>query len=185
MKQLAVLMWAGCFLFVMLTGLGCRTNDEGVIAGTAEIVAGDLGTAVPANCPVTQPQEPQFVPPEPYAAIAAEGSFWYGTEALWTDVRRDGMWYGLPQSEGGYGNKLAWWHGGYSIEAEPVPEITLSARQLDGEAVVEPYIDGTNAFHPDYGEFMMTGIELPTLGCWEISAAYKGERLSFVVWIAP
>jgi len=68
---------------------------------------------------------------------------------------------------------------------EQQPEITLSARQLDGEAVVEPFVYGTNAYHPDYGQFMMTGIELPALGCWEITAEYRDATLSFVVWVAP
>jgi len=28
---------------------------------------------------------------------------------------------------------------------------------------------------------MVTGINIPTLGCWEITAHYQGEELTFVV----
>lgn len=142
-------------------------------------------TARPDSCLITQRPEPRFIPPEPYPEQAPEGGFWYGSNELWLDLRIDGIWYGLPKSDAGYGNKIALWHEGYSQTEEPQPEITLSARQLDGEAVVEPQVYGTNAYHPDYGQFMMTGIELPNLGCWEITAEYKEATLSFVVWVAP
>ena len=142
-------------------------------------------TARPDSCPITQQQEPRFIPPEPYPEWAPAGGFWYGSNELWLDLRIDGTWYGLPKSDTGYGNKIALWHEGYSQAEEPQPEITLSARQLDGEAVVEPQVYGTNAYHPDYGQFMMTGIELPTLGCWEITAVYQKASLSFVVWVTP
>jgi hypothetical protein len=36
----------------------------------------------------------------------------------------------------------------------------------------------------DTGEAMLTGVEFPTLGCWEVSAEYKKSELTFVVWIA-
>jgi hypothetical protein len=28
---------------------------------------------------------------------------------------------------------------------------------------------------------MLTGIDIPTVGCWEITGDYKGDKLSFVV----
>lgn len=137
------------------------------------------------GCPITQVPETPLVPPDPYPAAAPDGGFWYGTNALWTDLREDGIWYGLPKSEAGYGNKIALWHAGYSQAEEPQPAITLSARQLDGEAVVAPVVYGTNAYHPDYGQFMMTGVDLPALGCWEITAEYQETALTFVVWVVP
>jgi len=30
---------------------------------------------------------------------------------------------------------------------------------------------------------MLTGIDTPTVGCWKITGDYKGEKLSFVVWV--
>jgi hypothetical protein len=31
---------------------------------------------------------------------------------------------------------------------------------------------------------MVVGINLPTLGCWEITGHYEGDELTFVVWVA-
>jgi hypothetical protein len=30
---------------------------------------------------------------------------------------------------------------------------------------------------------MLTGVIVPTPGCWEITGAYKGQQLNFVVWV--
>jgi hypothetical protein len=32
--------------------------------------------------------------------------------------------------------------------------------------------------------FIVTGINFPTLGCWEITARYENDELTFVLWIA-
>jgi hypothetical protein len=178
MKRL--LFWALIFLMMGMTACTGGGSETAVAQTnpTPEITDAE-------SCPVTQPQSPQFVPPAPYPEIDPSGGFWYGTAKLWTDLQPDGLWYGLPKSNAGYSNKLALWREGYSQTEEPQPEITLSAHQLAGEATVKPFVHGTNAYHPDYGQFMMTGIELPALGCWEITAEYRDASLSFVVWVAP
>lgn len=183
------------FIFFTLSLAACTGGkSETAVAQTDETVATVIPTAYPTpypemprpdSCPTTQRPEPHFIPPEPYAEWAPGGGFWYGTNELWIDLHSDGTWHGLPKSDAGYVNKIALWSESYSQTMEQQPEITLSARQLDGEAVVEPHVHGTNAYHPDYGHFMMTGIELPALGCWEITAEYRDGSLSFVVWVAP
>jgi hypothetical protein len=30
---------------------------------------------------------------------------------------------------------------------------------------------------------MLTGVYTPTPGCWEITGDYKGQKLSYVVWV--
>jgi hypothetical protein len=30
---------------------------------------------------------------------------------------------------------------------------------------------------------MLTGVYMPTPGCWEITGEYKGQKLRFVVWL--
>ena len=141
--------------------------------------------ARPDSCPITQPQTPRFVPLKPYTAWGPNGDFWYGSNELWTLLRPDGIWRNLPKSEAGYGNKVFWWREGYVWTEEPEPELAISARQLDGDAVVEKSVRATNGYHPDYGSFMLTGIELPALGCWEITGEYDDNTLSFVVWVMP
>ena len=182
------------FIFFVLGLGGCTGGGSETAVSEANPTPATMPTAAPTdtpemtgaeNCPTTQPPESPFVPPEPYPETAPSGGFWYGTNELWTDLRTGGIWYGLPKTDTGYGNKIALWHEGYSQTEEPQPEITLSAQRLDGEAAVEPIVYGTNAYHPDYGQFMMTGITLPALGCWEISAEYKEATLSFIVWVAP
>jgi hypothetical protein len=31
--------------------------------------------------------------------------------------------------------------------------------------------------------FIVTGIDIPTLGCWQITGRFKDAELSFVVWV--
>ncbi len=182
-------------IFFALIMTACTDGgSETAVAQTDKTVATAAPTAYPTpypempksdSCPTTQRPEPRFIPPEPYPEWPPGGGFWYGSNELWIDLRANGTWHGLPKSDAGYVNKIALWSESYGQTMELQPEITLSARQLDGDAVVEPHVHGTNAYHPDYGHFMMTGIELPTLGCWEITVEYRGTSLSFVVWVAP
>jgi hypothetical protein len=32
---------------------------------------------------------------------------------------------------------------------------------------------------------IMTGIFIPTVGCWQITGDYKGDKLTFVIWVEP
>jgi len=31
----------------------------------------------------------------------------------------------------------------------------------------------------------LTGVYVPTPGCWKITGDYQGDKLSFVVWVEP
>jgi hypothetical protein len=35
----------------------------------------------------------------------------------------------------------------------------------------------------DWKSFMVVGVNLPTLGCWEIKGRYENAELTFVVWV--
>jgi len=140
---------------------------------------------VPQSCPITQPPKPRFVPPEPHPEWGPNGDFWYGSDDLWTLLRPDGTWRRLPHSEEGYVQKTVWWREGYNWQEEQQPALTITARKLDGEASLVEVDHATNGFHPDFGSFMLSGIALPELGCWEITGEYEGHQLSFVVWVAP
>jgi hypothetical protein len=139
----------------------------------------------PASCPVTQPPDPTFIPPEPYAAVAPYGEFWYGTNELWTMLNPDGVWLGLPQDRHGYGQKVLWWREGYDMTKENQPQITVTGRRLDADTPPFEQTGGTNGYNGDVGQFMLTGVAVPTAGCWEITGHYREETLSFVVWVAP
>jgi hypothetical protein len=137
----------------------------------------------PDTCPVTTPPDPPFIPPPPYPHPPAD-RFWYGTEALWTMRDAAGKW-GYSRTDAGYGNKVFWWRQGYDWRAEPYPRLTVTGRRLDAPA--PPFVTSraTNGQHPDLKSFMLVGVDLPTLGCWEITGHYEGHELSFVVWVAP
>jgi hypothetical protein len=139
----------------------------------------------PDSCPITQPQDPAFIPPEPYAAQAPYSEFWYGSNGLWTMLQPDGRWYDLPHDEDGFTQKVFWWREGYDMTKEPQPRITVSGRRLDVDAPTFEHTQGTNGYHADMGQFMLAGVEIPTAGCWEITGRYGQAELSFVVWVAP
>lgn len=137
-------------------------------------------------CPVTQPPARPFVPPSAYPAQAPYGDFWYGTEKLWTALRPDGEWQALPHGEGGYSQKVFWWRTGYVGSAEPQPDLQVSGKRLDGDAPLLLASSATNAYHSDFGGWaMLTGVDVPTLGCWELTGKYGDATLSFVVRVAP
>ncbi len=73
----------------------------------------------------------------------------------------------------------------YSLPDEPQPALVVTGRRLDAEAPALRFYGATNAMADDIGEAMLTGVEFPTLGCWEVQGQYKKTSLTFVVWIAP
>jgi cytochrome c2 len=140
-----------------------------------------------ATCPVTKPQNPLFAPPTPYAAKAPfANEFWYGTENLWVMLRTDGTWRALPHHAEGYTQKIFWWRKGYDWQAEPQPKLTVTGKRLDANAPPLVASRATNAYNAaDIGSAMLVGVDVPTLGCWEITGEYGGHKLSFVVQVTP
>lgn len=134
------------------------------------------------GCSVTRP-DPVFVAPSPYpaAAPALYESEWFGSEALWTMLDRDGeMW-----SAGAIhvGVKTFWWSLDWSgTRDEPEPAITVVGTRLDGQGSFSSG-PGTNAAREDFGEAMLVGVQIPTAGCWQITANYREATLSYVVLV--
>jgi hypothetical protein len=139
----------------------------------------------PASCPITVPQDPTFVPPAPYDLMGFEGEFWFGSNALWTAVRQNGVWEALPHNPEGYTQKVFWWRDGYVWNEEPEPELTVTGERLDVPAPALNASKATNASASDIGSAMLVGVDMPTLGCWKITGKYGRAELSFVVWVAP
>ncbi len=135
--------------------------------------------AIGAGCPVTRPPDPPFVPSQgPARPPDYERAYWYGTDALWTMPTFDGTWT-LASEDGWYGQKTFWWSEDF---AETVPAITVTGRRLDGSAGRIHTDSPTNA-SSDFGTAMLVGIDLPTPGCWELTATYRGRSLSYVVYV--
>jgi hypothetical protein len=139
----------------------------------------------PPSCPVTTQQAPAFVPPSPYDSLGFEDAFWYGSSSLWIAMDQDGTWSGLPYNQNGYSQKVFWWREGYVWNEEPEPELIVTGERLDASAPPLLGSRGTNAYASDIGSAMLTGVGLPTLGCWKITGKYGDAELSFIVWAAP
>ncbi len=153
-----------------------------VISPAHETQPGETRTA-PANCPVTLPPEPPFVPPPPHAPIAPwQGHFWYGGEHLWAMPASDGLWHGLATPEG-VGNKVFWWSIHWDWRKDLRPALSVTARALDRAAPVVRVYPATNAHNlNDIQHAMLVGVTIPTQGCWQLTGECKGHTLSYVVW---
>ena len=140
----------------------------------------------PIDCPVTTPKNVSFQAPEPFSPTAPwEGIFWYGTEGLWTALHTDGVWAKLPKTSDGYTQKIMWWSNFYVLKDELEPALVVTGQRLDAKSAPLRFYGATNAMAEDIGEAMLTGVEFPTSGCWEVRGEYKKSSLIFVVWIAP
>lgn len=167
-------------------------NDRGMTdkpepATPMQTAASKAEAAVPpSDCPVTKLGGMTFEAPQPYSSEAPwKGFFWHGSRDLWTALRTDGVWAGLPDNPEGFTQKIFWWSDKFVLKDENEPALVVSGRRLDAEAPPLKFYGATNAFAGDIGEAMLTGVDFPTLGCWEVTGRYKGAELTFMVWITP
>ena len=135
-------------------------------------------------CRTTEPPNPPFVPPAPYPPNAPEGRFWYGTDALWTMLSVNARWTDNLNGKGSV-TKLVFWRRGFDWRTEREPALTITARRLDGDAPPVSFSHANAVFVTGDTPAMMSGIRIPTAGCWELTARYAGHTLSFVVEAVP
>ena len=140
---------------------------------------------VATGCSVTRP-DPAFVPPSPYPEVAPPlyESEWFGSAALWTMLHRDGeVWNYFPRGPDHLAVKSFWWSSAWAgARDDPTPELTVVGTRLDGPGTFTSE-QVTNAQREDFGEAMLVGVEIPSPGCWEITATYGDAVLSYVVWV--
>ena len=142
----------------------------------------------PASCPITQAPEIPFVAPAPYPAAPPEryvGQFWYGTPELWTMLGTDPVWRDLPHNKRGYSQKVFWWSKDFDVSDDPYPAFTLIIERLDVASTPMVVAEEATNASADFGTAMLTGIEIPTPGCWKFTGQYQKSELSFVVWVIP
>ena len=139
------------------------------------------------SCPVTVPGDEPFIPPSatPEGPPPSYESVWYGTPELWTRIHVEGeVWDALPvAADGTLTQKTFWWREGFDMIEEGQPEITVTMELVGGSAgpITAPG-PATSGSHPELGQFMIQGIQIPELGCWRITGEYRGTTLSYVVW---
>jgi hypothetical protein len=173
-------------LFTPICFVALQTHDvtQAAHAVATQQLQDDVRKEAPEACPATKPPAQPFVPPPPYWTDHGPDGFWYGTESLWTLLDVPGTW----RMGGGrvYSTKLVYWRQGFDSRREPEPELIVTARRLGREApsvaadpAVAVFVTGRQP------AAMMTGIDIPTTGCWELTARYRDQKLSFVVSVQP
>ena len=159
------------------------------LALSLAILTGCLCPSLAADkhgCPFTKPSDHPFLPPPPYKSDVGIGEFWYGTPALWTLI--------YPRWRVHSGGKLPYFRQGYDWLNETSPRLTVVARRLGGNAPLvwngyanNASIEGEGAA----GMFMVTGVDIPASGCWEIAAHYVAsgdnyiQTLTYTLWVEP
>jgi len=139
--------------------------------------------AATASCPVTQPPAPAFEPPRdeaPTISLASSGTpkpddrFWYGTPRLWTWLQRDGQM--------GRRHKVFWWSAGYRdrMMVEQRPNIVVTINRV-GSGVATTINELPTHAGFDGATALLTMVDFPEPGCWQVTADYRGSRLGFVV----
>lgn len=117
--------------------------------------------------------------------------FWYGTTALWTALNIDGKWITRNNViSPAFRTKLVFWRRGFDWHTEPRPKLIITGKRLDGDApsVAVAHANAVFVTAKPPGTMppgMMTLIDIPTAGCWELTAHYGGHTLTFIVSVEP
>ena len=125
------------------------------------------------NCPVTVGSDNIFGAPFP------EAESWYGSEALAVILPDDGIW-GITGPKARIAVKLFIWSAGFEPGMEE--NISIEIESLSGN-VNDSVVQNVSHAHAESlgGWTMLVGIDFPSPGCWQISADYLGQSLTFVV----
>lgn len=133
------------------------------------------------RCPVTRPT--RFTPPAPFPATTGPKQFWFGTNALWTLLPINGEWSMLPQSPSGYTQKMGWFSERYNWKMDPRPAFTIVGNRIDGPAPPLT-ITAINGIHTErYPSSIAVRLNIPSGGCWRITAKYREQRVTVVVQV--
>ena len=125
------------------------------------------------DCPRTIGSDKAYIDKWP----AAES--WYGSKDLAVRLPKSGIW---PTTQRGHSIsvKLFWYIDGFVAGEED--RFVGSIRRLDpgdNDAVLS---QPTNAGGASLGDWtVLTGIDFPSAGCWEVSGNFNGKKLRFVV----
>lgn len=164
------------FALVCLVALRSPHLTHAALASALKPTQGQAQNEAPEACPVTKPPAHPFGPRSPYRTNHGPDQFWYGTESLWTLLGVHGVWH-----VDSHGTKLTYWRRGFDWQKDK-PDLTVVAKRLDNEAPIVA-ADPANAVFIGNGSAMMTGIGIPSTGCWKVTAQYRDNKLSFVVFV--
>jgi hypothetical protein len=140
-----------------------------------------------SECAFTKPPATPFFPTGLKKTSGSNDGFYFGTPKLSVFVLNSPI---------GRGEKIAIFSDGYNWKADPQPDLSLNLKRLDKPAPELNnadsrgfYADGAQilgifpangSYSPETGSFIMSGVNFPSAGCWEITAKFKGEALKIV-----
>lgn len=146
------------------------------------LVAGCQFAYAEQDCPRTLGTNTQFLEPWP------QSDSWYGSDSLAVALPKDGIWpTTVPDAL--IAVKLFW----YSREFQAVAEqgfddgarlgFKTRLQRLDAGPVDAKISEPTWAGLGGLGEnwTILTGIDFPSPGCWEVTGEYREQSLTFVV----
>lgn len=135
-------------------------------------------------CAVTEAPKQVFVPPPPFEASPEAGHFYFGSDDFWTILPENGTW-GTQHDQPTYDRrKIAWFSRSFWWLSGQESQLKVQARKLDGSNISIHGGRATNGFLPNRQEsFMLSSIEFPSTGCWEITAQFRGQELKFTVLV--
>jgi hypothetical protein len=159
-------------------------------ANSQERPAAVKPVVAPDSCPVTKPGDRPFVPPSQYPRTLGKDQFWYGTERLWVALPTSGTWalgHYEPQDPT-FRQKIQWWREGLDADALPRGKFKITGKRLDSPAPPLLSDSGVSEGVFEHGivngpPFIMSGVNFPTLGCWEVIGRFEQDELTFVIWI--
>jgi|SRR5215831_4267929 len=164
-------------IFVSFGALACDPRRSAAAALSNR--SASLDEQRPASCPPTQPPAVPFTPPGEREGGCDPDTFWVGTEKLYQCIPKSGdRWAWAP----GTGEKIFWGSAAFDLHKNEDYSLKVTGRRLDGDAPPLVVEGVTNAIGKPH-DFLLTGVYVPTPGCWEITGEYKGDKLSFIVWV--
>jgi hypothetical protein len=115
----------------------------------------------------------------PRTIAAGSPGGWYGDDSFEVRLPDGGAW---PTTAPGalIAVKLFWRSAGFRPGMESNLDVTV--KPLNGAQATAVVSGTTNANAESLGGWtMLTGIDFPMAGCWEITGKYLGQELRFVV----
>ncbi len=179
-------MGAGAMLIgVLALGVWTQMVDEPRIGTGGPAASPTDSPAIPTEaCSVTRPNPP-FAAPSPYPSSPPDDRYaWFGTPELWTMLELDGEVWDAANASFAARVKMFFWSSNWAgMRDDQEPGLTVVATRLDGPGTVTAD-HATNASAGSLGgQAMLSGIEFPTAGCWQLTAQYGDAVLSYIVWI--
>jgi hypothetical protein len=174
-----------------------RTRVTVFVSVVAFFGAAPLAAQSDDACPVTTTEDP-------LAGAALPG--WYGTESLAVQFSGGAMIWPTTKPGALLAGRLEWRSSGFIPSPESHLKVQIknlrggpvTARISGAQSASIPLVQpGRQLTHSEADALareaevsterwrMLTGVDFPEPGCWEISADYLGNRLTFVIESVP